>query len=709
VTHARGAHHWLAGGALLALAPCAATPLHAQGASPRVPAIVTRAPLDPSQGVNFHAVIEPDTVYVGEQATYQVGVFLDDDVRARLRRNPEFVPPEMRAMLAYELPTGHAFVPRPGGRGRYEVHVFERAVFPLAPGVLEIPGATLNYSLPLTASFFSREESHSARSQQLRLVALEPPAEGRPAGWQGAVGALAVDTRLDPGAARVGDPLLVTVRVRGRGNVNLFPRPHLVVPWGTAVPADERVRLDAASREVAGVKEFDWIITPRSAGQVVLPSLRYPYFDPARRRYEVAQTAPETLTVASGTLAALDTMTSGSAPLAVRREWRGERPLPPARRPWYWLAVILLPLPAGVAALVRRPRARRRVSTLGALARVCAAGSIDPRQLRRLFMRALGERLRTRDLAPTRRGAVARTLRREGVSGGVADAVETFLHELDAAAYGARPSLERGAGRRALELYERVDAEARHRGGAGVRPVAAFLLCAALAGAATGAAALAANDGARDAFARGVRHYETHEFVAARSAFARASALAPRAPDAWANLGTAAWAARDTAHAVQGWQRALRLEPLAADVRERLETLPASPGEEADVAEVPVEPLQWGALALWALASAAAMLALARRRRLGSPSVVLATGSSLAIGALALWVDARLAARDLGVVAAAGALRAAPAIGAEPRLTLATGEVVRVTRAQGVWVRVVVDDDRSGWVERERVLPLARD
>ena len=59
------------------------------------PAIVLRAPVDTTQGVGFHSLVVPDTVWVGQQSTYQVGVFLEDAVRLRLRRNPEFVPPEL--------------------------------------------------------------------------------------------------------------------------------------------------------------------------------------------------------------------------------------------------------------------------------------------------------------------------------------------------------------------------------------------------------------------------------------------------------------------------------------------------------------------------------------------------------------------------------------------------------------------------------------
>ena len=154
-------------------------------------AIVARAPLDTAKGVNFHAMIVPDTVYVGQQATYQVGVFIDDQLRVRLRRNPEFVPPDPQGMLAYELTSAP---PDPStrrvGHHVFEVHVFERALFPLAPGRYEVPSALLAYSLPLSLSFFSREENHTLMAESLAVVVRPPPAEGRPADYLGAVGDL---------------------------------------------------------------------------------------------------------------------------------------------------------------------------------------------------------------------------------------------------------------------------------------------------------------------------------------------------------------------------------------------------------------------------------------------------------------------------------------------------------------------------------------
>jgi hypothetical protein len=99
-----------------------------------LPEVVTRPRLERNGGVDFHALVVPETVYVGQQATYQLGVFLDQETRGRLRRNPEFIPPESRDMLAYDLPDrGGSISVNRDGRS-YEVHVFRRALFALTPG-----------------------------------------------------------------------------------------------------------------------------------------------------------------------------------------------------------------------------------------------------------------------------------------------------------------------------------------------------------------------------------------------------------------------------------------------------------------------------------------------------------------------------------------------------------------------------------------------
>lgn len=751
-----------AGGRLAALAGVALLVVPA-ALRAQPPAILSEAPLT-GKGVEFHAVMHPDTVYVGQQANYQVGVFLGDDVRARLRRNPEFVPPEMAGVLGYDLPVTHVLVPDRGA-GRYEAHVFERAIFPLTAGSHEIPAARLSYSLPLNRSFFSREESFLLRTAPVRLVALPAPIAGRPADYDGAIGSgIDVDLHMDSGAAaRVGDPLLLTVRVAGRGNVNLFPRPRLDVPWATAVATGERVTLDTTTRAIGGTKEFDWLITPKLDGEQHLPAIRYPYFDPERATYLAALAAPETVRVAVGALAALDTAPAAAAQrLAVREQWRGPLPRPPAQSPVYWLAVALMPLPS---LFVRFGRRRRRpVAQLSAAARLSALDAVaggrvgewgataaGARSLRALFIRALAERLALPALPVGDERAFVRALRLEGVSAEVARDAATLLVALDRASYAVDADLSpdslRSLTGRAQAIARAVDAEARRRPGmpgamAAARRTATVAVAglvilgglgAALLGATTSAGAAVSAPPAltpslppsitparapaavpatavASVFAEGVTLYRAGNFRAAHASFAAVAARVPRAPDAWANAGTAAWAAGDSAGAAIGWQRAVRLEPTARDVRDRLALLPGDQLEGA-AAVPPLSQafLQWLALVAWGAASALALWSVTAA---GGPLVTVGTAALVAVAVLggggAAVLGERLAARDLAVVAAAGLMRDQPALAASTRRPLAAGEVVRVRARTGVWTRIEAGPD-AGWVERSRLRELRSD
>ncbi|MEO7995979.1 MAG: hypothetical protein ABI852_00970, partial [Gemmatimonadaceae bacterium] len=97
---------------------CASLPLSAQA-----PSILRRVRVDPSRLVDFHAAVSPETLFVGQQATYQVAVLLDEAVGARLPRNPEYLPPELRGLLAYDLGGQQRFTHEANGK-RYTAYVF---------------------------------------------------------------------------------------------------------------------------------------------------------------------------------------------------------------------------------------------------------------------------------------------------------------------------------------------------------------------------------------------------------------------------------------------------------------------------------------------------------------------------------------------------------------------------------------------------------
>jgi tetratricopeptide (TPR) repeat protein len=688
--------------AVLAQAPPQAPP----------PEVVTRSRVDQSRGVDFHAMIVPETVYVGQQATYELGVFLDPDTRQRIRRNPEFQPPETRSLLSYDLRDRGAGPQTATIGGRtYETHVFRRAVFALTPGRYPIPQARLTYSLPQTSSFFSREENFTLRSEATVLVAIEPPQSGRPPDWMGAVGSWRATARIDTARGRAGDPLVFTVRVEGQGNVTLLPRPRLDVPWATVVNADERVVLDSSPPLLGGWKEFDWLVTPTMAGTRAVPPVRYAYFNPRTRRYEVATTAPIPVRVAPGDVApavsALPKAPAAVRPPPIFPALGDDAPAAMSRSAFAVALVVLAPLIAFGVAVIRRPKKPRPVPTPAQrIEAAAAAGAAGARIVRQALLDGIVARTGVDAMACTRPGALSAALRQAGVTRHSADAVEALLADLDAACFGPGKGISDDWAARGRDALARIDAEACGAPGAasGRRGPLAFAMLAIVA-----FSGVLPAQTASDAFALGATAYAGGDYVRASRHFADAARSAPRSVAAWANLGTAAMLAGDTAMAVVGWQRALRLAPLNVTIRERLATVRAP--QDSGPARVPPVP-EWAAtgfaLLVWA-SGWGGVAWLAWRRRPARRLALLTT----AIGGLALAFAARvertLAGRDLAVITSPVPLRALPALGAETRATPLVGEVADVLDREGVWVRVRLDGGRDGWIPAERVTRLGDD
>lgn len=693
--------------------------LQAAGAAQApLPEVATRPRLDRNGGVDFHALVVPETVYVGQQATYELGVFLDQETRNRLRRNPEFIPPESRAMLAYDLPDpGTSISVNRDGRS-YEVHVFRRALFPLTPGRYTIAPARLAYTLPQGQSFFSREESFSLRSEPVTLVAVDPPAAGRPPEWAGAVGVWRVSARVDTPRDRAGDPLVLTLRVEGTGNVTLLPRPALLIPWASVVAANERVKLDSTPSVLRGSKEFDWLVTPRTSGTQRVPAIRFSFFDPFARRYDTASSDAFDVQVAPGDVVAGDTTPPAppsEPPLPLRSAMGDEAPPPLGDLAAVRWLLLFAPVPALLAWIATRPRRVRSPATPVERLRALSAparGAVPAADVRHALLDAAKVRAGLDAASLTEPGAWARALRLEGVTDGAAREFEALLDELDAAAFGGASDAGAALAARAEALYRRVDAEAR-RGGAPRRREALAaragkLACLAALAIGAGTAALLARDveRAREAFARGVAAYAGADYARAADLFEDAAHEAPRVAASWADAGTAAWAAGDTARAVVGWQRALRLDPLADDLRPRLARVRAP--QDVGVARVPAIPARAPsalAIVLWVAGwGAVALLRWRRRPALRLTIATLAIAGGAAAGARVF--EDRLEGRDLAVVVDPGPLRALPALGADGGAVPLAGEVARVVQRDGVWTRVALDGDRDGWIASERLAPL---
>jgi hypothetical protein len=392
---------------------------------------LTVAALEPRQTDDFRLTLSlaKKEAYVGEPVRATITWFISKNVR-----NHSFTLPTGGAIDVYAAPdprpaggaggqdSPYVEVPFPEGaavgvKGMAEVDgrtfltlTIERILVPREAGTATVGPARAAFDAVVgqrRASFFDSPFDDRAitertviASEAATLTVKALPAEGRPADFTGLVGSYSVEASASPTSVSVGDPITLTVTVRG-------PDPMgLVQPLAPSQQRDLAAAFKWPSETVfprtgPGTAQFTYTIRPRSDRVTEIPPVRVPYFDTAAREYRVAASGAIPLTVrpaAQATVglpeaepAAEESRPGGIAP--IRRQVpmaREDVGLGDAAASPGWLAAVAGPpvvylAAAGAAALRRRamrdPLARRRRMAHRRAARALAQASRLPEDL----------------------------------------------------------------------------------------------------------------------------------------------------------------------------------------------------------------------------------------------------------------------------------------------------------------------------------------
>jgi hypothetical protein len=661
--------------------------------SPLARALLESAPLPVSRRsdrVALTVLVPSDTVLAGQQVDLIVAAWVPRELRERMRRPPllTLVTPEGVWAYPASASSGVAAARLVGGRWM-DLFITHQVVFPLAAGPLFVPPASVEYALPVTFSFFSREERYTLRSDSIAITVLPlpPPSANVPVAER-----MSLDLRIEPAATRVGEPIEAAITIDGIGNVALWPEPVLRWPAGFRIyPAQTEVRVAPEGGRIAGRKTFRFLAVPDSAGSFVLPDVRYPYFDAAAGRYDAAVAAPRVLAVAPG--AEPRAARALPALLARRGELFADRVS--RRVGWVgWLAVLVAPPLLSV--LLRRRRRERDVG-------VAAADALTPAltplgRLEREFLAVLASHVP--DPFARDGDGLAQALRAAGIDPAVADHVKRLRDRLRAARYGPRglgDAAELGAEIAQVLRVLGADGSVGHRR---PRPVLASVLVIGIALMGAG------HDVPRpDQAPSAEALYKAGALRAAADSFAARAAREPRDAAHWYNLGATLYRAGADGKATAAWVRAARLAPRDPVIRRARRLLPAPDPTSEQLLRV-----GWATPAEWALIGATAWIMLwltvlaGPQRR---PILILGL-SAIAVGAAAFGAtEWRRRDRALAlVVADAAPVRAAPYGGASAAATVPGGGALLIGRSYGPWCEVRRKDGVRGWVLRAEVVPL---
>lgn len=169
----------------------------------------------------------------------------------------------------------------------YARKILSYALFPTKSGRLQIGSAEANFA---GAGLFAGNAYRNVqrKSQPLEILVEEPPVAGRPAGYHvGDVGNFTLGAVVEPRQIKASESISVQIEISGTGQLpqRLDPPEQTGVDWLEPTITQQ---IDDQREQIAGRRQFTYVVRIDRPGKIDLGRFRFPYFNPATRKYAVA-------------------------------------------------------------------------------------------------------------------------------------------------------------------------------------------------------------------------------------------------------------------------------------------------------------------------------------------------------------------------------------------------------------------------------------
>ncbi|MBM3313075.1 protein BatD, partial [candidate division WOR-3 bacterium] len=167
------------------------------------------------------------------------------------------------------------------------------ALFPTQSGTLKIDKMTVSGQLIVSGGFFfDSSEPFEVSSDQITINVRPLPESGRPADFSGGVGDFQIAAALSRDSSVGGEPLTLTVKVSGSGNIGLVGEPKLAPISGVKVLSPEtKQNTRITDGRVAGERTFSYPLIPTVDGKFVIPEITLGFFNPKTGSYYTQRTS----------------------------------------------------------------------------------------------------------------------------------------------------------------------------------------------------------------------------------------------------------------------------------------------------------------------------------------------------------------------------------------------------------------------------------
>lgn len=264
-----------------------------------------RATTPDGQGKDYflEASVDEKNPYVGQQTVLTLKFF----IAVQFYGSPSLEEPSTTGFWTEVLGNKAPYFQKINNR-TYKVVERKYALFPSQIGPLTIGRATITTTVAarsrsrdpfdLFGDFFGQGQQIQVRSEPLRVIARELPAQGRPADFSGTVGRYSISASPNKTLVEASQPVTVTIKISGSGNVKSVADPVIPELQDFRVyKASSNEQIAKSGDNLSGSKIIEEVFIPRRPGELEIPSLSLNFFDPDKGTYQSVRTAPIKLTV----------------------------------------------------------------------------------------------------------------------------------------------------------------------------------------------------------------------------------------------------------------------------------------------------------------------------------------------------------------------------------------------------------------------------
>lgn len=138
------------------------------------------------------------------------------------------------------------------------------------------------------------------------------PLTNKPASFSGAVGYFDINTQVDKQNLKANEALTYKVKISGRGNLELIDKFNISFPPDFEVYDPKIInKISTSGNGISGSRTFEYLLIPRNAGNFIIPSVRFSYFNTNTGNYITKTTQEYTIKVEKGDLSPGQTSYSG--------------------------------------------------------------------------------------------------------------------------------------------------------------------------------------------------------------------------------------------------------------------------------------------------------------------------------------------------------------------------------------------------------------